>query len=99
MAEVKGAVTQVLVGLLGSKKFVALCVGLLVIAAVYPLVRWCGMSEAEAKEFAEPAMTKIMALVSAYMLAQGGADFGKGKALAEGDLVGKAVDRAGKIGQ
>ena len=82
-SEVKGAVVQVLVGLMGSKKFVAFCVGLLCVACVYPLVRWGGMSEAEAKEFAEPAMTKIMALVSAYVLAQGVSDHGKGKVEAE----------------
>jgi len=74
---VKEAVKTVIASLLGSKKFVALMVGLLVTLSVYPLTRWAGMSEVEAKEIALPIATKLMALVSAYMLSQGVADHGK----------------------
>ena len=73
----KDAAMELLKGLLKSKKFAALLAGLLVLVAVYPLTRWAGMSEAEAKEFAEPLALKAVAMVSAYLISQGVADHGK----------------------
>ena len=73
----KEALKGVVVGLFGSKKFVALLVGLLVTMLTYPLSRWMGMSEEEAAKVALPIATKLMGLVSAYMLSQGVADMGK----------------------
>ncbi len=73
----KDALKTLATGLLRSKKFAALVTGLLVMLAVYPLTRWAGMDEAGAKEIALPLATKIVAMVSAYLIGQGAADFGK----------------------
>lgn len=71
------AVKTILLELLGSKKFSALLLGLMVTCVSYPLTRWAGLEEASAVELATTISTAAMGLVSAYMLAQGGADFGK----------------------
>lgn len=71
------AVKGVLIGLLGSKKFMALLLGLLVTAVTYPLVNWLGLEAEAAAEAAKAIATSVMGLVSAYMLSQGFADHGK----------------------
>jgi len=61
--------------LFSSKKFCALLVTLLVLVAT----RKMGLDEATATELAR----EVVALVAAFMVGQGIADAGKGKAMAE----------------
>ena len=67
-------VTTLLKGLFGSKKFVALVIGLGVTAAVK-----MGLPEDAGKELS----TQVVALVATYLGAQGIADAGKEKAKIE----------------
>jgi len=73
----------VLKQLLGSKKFIALLVGLLASVITPLLISQIGMDPAEATAFAAGVSTKIAAMVSAYMVGQGLADNGKEKAKIE----------------
>ena len=77
------AVKGLLVALLGSKKFAALLIGLLVTLLAYPLTRWAGVDELGAKEIALPIATLVVTQVSAYLVGQGIADHGKEKAKIE----------------
>ena len=71
------AVKSMFVELLGSKKFNALLLGLMVTCVSFPLIRWAGLEEAAATELATTISTAVMGMVGAYLVAQGAADHGK----------------------
>ena len=77
--------------MLTSKKFAAMCSGMLSVALAYPLSRWFGMDEAQAAEWSAAASAKVVALVSAYCVGQGVADHGKEKAKVERPTVTVSV--------
>lgn len=71
------AINSVLVALAGSKKAMALFVGLLTTLLSLPLVKLLGLPPEEAGKQAATIASLIAAQVAAYLLGQGVADHGK----------------------
>lgn len=84
------AIKELAVGLLASKKFAALVVGLLASLVQIPLIRWAKLPEEQAMSIAGSVSTKIVAAVSAYLIGQGLADQGKEKAKVEAKALAEA---------